>query len=89
MCVLQHNKIRSNFPKKPNTGRHVGGDDNEKGAKMGEAAGKKHVLLRRTSDDGPAERSLLPDHVPHHRDLLALLRFRVSPPTPPRSKSRT
>lgn len=44
---------------------------------MGEAPGEKYVLLRRTSDDGPAERSLLPDHVPHHRDLLALLRFRV------------
>lgn len=47
---------------------------------MGEAAGKKHVLLRRTSDDGPAERSLLPDPLPHRRDLLALLCFRVRPP---------
>lgn len=45
---------------------------------MGEAPGKEHFLLRRTGDDGPAERSLLPDPVPHRRDLLALLRFRVS-----------
>lgn len=49
---------------------------------MGEAAGEKHVLLRRTGDDGPAERSLLPDTLPHHRDLLALLRFRVRPSIP-------
>ena len=45
---------------------------------MGEAPGEEHFLLRRTGDDGPAERSLLPDPVPHRRDLLALLRFRVS-----------
>lgn len=61
-----------------NTGHHVGGDDNEEGAKMGEAAGEKHFLLRWTGDDGSAERSLLPDYVPHRRDLLSLLRFRVS-----------
>lgn len=46
---------------------------------MGEAAGKKHFLLRRTGDDGPAEGSLLPDPVPHRGDLRSLLRFRVSP----------
>ncbi len=61
-----------------NWGNHVGGDDNAKGAKMGEAPGEEHFLLRRTGDDGPAERSLLPDPVPHHRDLLPLLRLRVS-----------
>lgn len=45
---------------------------------MGEAPWEKHFLLRRTGDDGPAEGSLLPDPVPHRRDLLTLLRFRVS-----------
>lgn len=50
---------------------------------MGEAPGEKHFLLRRPGDDGPAERSLLPDPVPHHRDLRPLLRFRVSDHHPP------
>lgn len=45
---------------------------------MGEAPGQKHLLLRRQGDDGPTERSLLPDPIPHRWDLLALLRFRVS-----------
>lgn len=45
---------------------------------MGEAPGEKHFLLRRPGDDGPAEGGLLPDPVPHRRDLRPLLRFRVS-----------
>lgn len=45
---------------------------------MGESAGEEHLLLRWTGDDGPAERGLLPDPVPHRRDLLPLLCFRVS-----------
>lgn len=71
------------WPKEAHTadlrrGHHVGGDDNTKGTKMGEAPGEKHFLLRRTGDDGPAEGRLLPDPLPHHRDLRPLLRFRVS-----------
>lgn len=54
---------------------------------MGEAPGEEHFLLRRPGDDGPAERSLLPDPVPHHRDLRPLLRFRVSQPLLPSSLS--
>ncbi|MEQ2206858.1 hypothetical protein XENOCAPTIV_003882 [Xenoophorus captivus] len=43
---------------------------------MGEAPRQEHLLLRWKGDDGPTERDLLPDPVPHRRDLLALLRFR-------------
>lgn len=65
--------------------QHVGGDDHPEGAEMGEAAGEEHVLLRRPGDDGPPEGGLLPDPVPHRRDLLPVLRLRVSPdPIPTR-----
>lgn len=91
--VLQYNQLTSTRGRTDlNWGNHVGGDDHAKGAKMGEAPGEEHFLLRRAGDDGPAERSLLPDPVPHHRDLLPLLRLRVShfisvtPPEPQESK---
>lgn len=58
--------------------QHVGGYDNAKAAEMGEAPREEHLLLRWEGDDGPAEGYILPDPVPHHRNLLPLLRFRVS-----------
>lgn len=45
---------------------------------MGKAAGKEHFLLRWPSDDGKTEGSVLPHTLSHHRDLLSLLRIRVS-----------
>lgn len=59
--------------------QHVGGNDSEKGhTEMGKAARKEHFLLRWPSDDGKTEGSVLPHTLPHHRDLLSLLRIRVS-----------
>lgn len=57
---------------------HVGGNDITEGAKMGKASWQKYFLLRRTSDDGTAERRVLSNHVSHRRHLLSVLCIRVS-----------
>lgn len=55
---------------------HVGGDDNTEGdSKMGEITWEKHVLLRWAGYDGSAERSILPDLISHHWNLLSVLRL--------------
>lgn len=55
---------------------HVGGDDRAEGySKMGEITWEEHVLLRWTDYDGSTERSILPDLISHHRDVLSVLRL--------------
>lgn len=58
---------------------HVCGDDcTEDYSKMGEITWEEHILLRWTDYDGSTERSILPDLISHHRDMLSVLRLWVS-----------
>lgn len=58
---------------------HVGGDDITEGySKMGEITWEKHLLLRWAGNDGSPERSILPDLISHHWNLLSVLRLWVS-----------
>lgn len=50
----------------------------ESDTEMGEAARKEYVLLRRAHYDGPSERHLLFDTLPHCGDVRSLLCFWVS-----------
>lgn len=44
-------------------------------AKMGIVPGQESLLLRRQSDDGTADWSVLRHRVPHRRNMWTVLRF--------------
>jgi len=75
-CGLFQVKLTKDSPIVASIRYHVGGDDITEGySKMGEITWEKHLLLRWTGNDGSPERSILPDLISHHWNLLSVLRL--------------